>query len=309
MTQAEPPTPDHIARVCAQVLPDAIEHVERMTEGGSTWVYRVVCEDRVLYARVLPEDDASFAPEAFAHTVLRAQGVRVPDVVYWDDHPPSLRRSLMLTTAVAGQPLDLEADKPFVRDVLHAAGRDLARANLVPVDGWGWATRTPGIQHLAAPYGSARAWMESERDNHLAAIQAQEILTPPVLQEVHRAFERYETLFAHDVPCLAHGDFDLSHIFIADRTYSGIIDWGEIRGAPPFYDLGHFYMHHTALLPLLTQGYEQITSLPFDIDQRIGLVMLHIAIERVGGGLIRRPHRPPFAPYVAAIEHALALLP
>ena len=32
---------------------------------------------------------------------------------------------------------------------------------------------------------------------------------------------------------LAHGDFDPTHVFAARGTYAGIIDFGEIRGAPP----------------------------------------------------------------------------
>ena len=39
---------------------------------------------------------------------------------------------------------------------------------------------------------------------------------------------------------LAHGDFDCSHIYVADGRYSGIIDFGEIRGANPWYDLAQF---------------------------------------------------------------------
>ncbi len=61
---------------------------------------------------------------------------------------------------------------------------------------------------------------------------------------------------------LAHGDFDISPVFCADGRYTGLIDFGEIRGADPLYDLGHFFLHDqethpAALLPALLRGYQQ----------------------------------------------------
>ena len=37
---------------------------------------------------------------------------------------------------------------------------------------------------------------------------------------------------------LAHGDLDVTRIFTAAGRYSGIIDFGETRGADRFFDLG-----------------------------------------------------------------------
>lgn len=45
---------------------------------------------------------------------------------------------------------------------------------------------------------------------------------------------------------LIHGDFDSSHIFHVRGRYSGIIDFGEIRGSHYLYDLGHFKLHENA---------------------------------------------------------------
>jgi aminoglycoside phosphotransferase (APT) family kinase protein len=49
---------------------------------------------------------------------------------------------------------------------------------------------------------------------------------------------------------LAHGDFDVTPIFQQDGAYTGLIDFGEIRGAEPFHDLGHFHLHDGEALPL-----------------------------------------------------------
>jgi Ser/Thr protein kinase RdoA (MazF antagonist) len=66
---------------------------------------------------------------------------------------------------------------------------------------------------------------------------------------------------------LAHGDFDATPIFQADGRYSGLIDFGEIRGTEPLFDLGHFLLHDREHLPIplvadLLAGYGEIVVLP-----------------------------------------------
>jgi aminoglycoside phosphotransferase (APT) family kinase protein len=62
---------------------------------------------------------------------------------------------------------------------------------------------------------------------------------------------------------LAHGDYDATAIFCQGGHYTGVIDFGEIRGAEPVFDLGHFQLHDQErvshrLLPALLDGYAQV---------------------------------------------------
>ena len=299
-----------IGEVCAPILDghDDTLRVERMTEGVSTWVYRVTRRNDMFYVRVLPEEGASFAPEAWVHRTLLARGARVPGLVHWEHLHPRLGRSLMVTTAIQGRPVVPNVEARGARDVLWAAGRDLAIANGLSVDGWGWVVREPDVEGLSAPFRSARAWLESEREVHLALLRKHDVFSSAVLADIYAVTAAYQHMFDDDQPCLAHGDFDPSHIFAHDGAYTGIIDWGELRGAQPFYDLGHFAMENTPLLPLVLAGYAETTPLPPDIRQRIHLTSLLIAVERLGGGVLKRPEHTPHAPYVAAVHHAVAAL-
>ena len=93
--------------------------------------------------------------------------------------------------------------------------------------------------------------------------------------------ERYEAWLHVEQAWLAHGDFDVTHIYQHDGRYTGIIDFGEIRGAHQLYDLGHFNLHDgevvpQMLLPTLLEGYREVLTLPPDRERRISLVSVLI---------------------------------
>jgi aminoglycoside phosphotransferase len=79
--------------------------VERITEGGSTYVYRLRTENERFYLRVLPEEGVSFLPEVEVHRRLRENGVAVPEVVYFEANNEWVQRSIMVTTEIPGTPI------------------------------------------------------------------------------------------------------------------------------------------------------------------------------------------------------------
>ncbi len=93
---------------------------------------------------------------------------------------------------------------------------------------------------------------------------------------------------------LAHGDFDLTHIFQSGGRYTGIIDFGEMRGENRYYDLGHFRLHDgetipQMLLPYLLEGYREVAELPAEHEQRIALASLLIGVATLALRLGRLP--------------------
>ncbi len=86
----------------------------------------------------------------------------------------------------------------------------------------------------------------------------------------------------------------MTHIFQSRGRYTGIIDFGEIRGGDCFYDLGHFRLHDgetipQLLLPYLLEGYRDVAELPSDYEQRIALTSLLIGIAALARRLGRLP--------------------
>lgn len=268
--------------------------VELMSEGVSTYVYRIRRTDETFYLRILPEAEASFAPEALVHQYLRAKGARVPDVLYLEDENEALQRSVMLTSEIKGAPLGACANGRNLQPILLEAGRDLALINSLPVEGFGWIDRSRnGRSHLRAEHPSYRAFVSEHLERDLAALTGQ-VLSSSTIAAIWRILGRFDGWLESEPAVLAHGDFDATHIFHHQGRYSGIIDFGEIRGADPYYDLGHFMIHDSETLPVpvlpwLLAGYQERAPLLEDYKKRICFTGLLIAIRTLARAWSKRP--------------------
>jgi aminoglycoside phosphotransferase (APT) family kinase protein len=227
-----------IREVAGELLPGrGSASVGRMRSGGSTEVFRLRRGDHVLYLRFAEEDGESMAAEAWVHGELLRLGASVPEVVALEDDG-RLGRAFMVTTAMPGRPA---ADGGASRDVVVAAGRDLARIGSIPVAGAGFVRRDDAVPPLRGRDGGGPA-------------------------------------------VLAHGDFDPTHVFVARGRYAGVIDFGEIRGAPPLYDVAQWALYAPAE-PLLA-GYGQLATLPdghLQIVARLSIEIGNEMLERIAG--------------------------
>jgi hypothetical protein len=146
--------------------------VESVAEGISTYVYRLRRGTKVFYLRVLPEEGATFVPEVAAHTIFRRQGVQVPEVLYWEDRTQAVGRSVMSTTEIKGTAICTSDAGAGLRDILRAAGRDVALLNQVPVDSFGWIRRDlPEDLTLHGEVPTEREFMLADFERSLSTLQ------------------------------------------------------------------------------------------------------------------------------------------
>jgi Ser/Thr protein kinase RdoA (MazF antagonist) len=243
---------------------------ERTTAGVSALVYRVSRGTGTFYLRLAEEADENLETDALLYQRLHDLGVKVAQVLHVEAFSPEIGRSVLITTETAGRPLTEISNPAAGRAVIEAAGADLAVINRVPVDGFGWVTRRDRRWPLEAAYANYAAFAESEFPQQWpgALDSLFDVRELDVIEGLVAA-ERARPLTSAS---LAHGDFDLTPIFCADGRYTGIIDFGEIRGTEPLYDLGHFLLHArkpwpAALLPSLLRGYQQVTPLESGYEQ------------------------------------------
>jgi aminoglycoside phosphotransferase (APT) family kinase protein len=269
--------------------------VERTEEGVSTQVYRIRRDDEIFYLRVADERDASLAPEVCVHELLRERGVKVPDIVYFEPFDARLQRSIMVTTEIRGEHVGHRRVDGDTKEVLRAAGRDLAVINSVPVEGFGWIKRDKSaVIRLEAEHTTHRDFALEHLDEHLTLL-SEKVLTEAEIVEIRTIISRYDAWLDVQHACLAHGDFDVTHIYQQDGQYTGIIDFGEIRGAGPLYDLGHCNLHDgetlpQPVLPFLLAGYAEVIPLPPDHQQGISLASMLIGVRALARTLRRPPN-------------------
>ena len=269
------------ATIFPPTRPLTIEHVP---EGVSTFVYRIARGDERFYLRVLPEADASFAPEVGVHQQLRARGVGVPAVIHFEHRNAALQRSVMVTREMPGHALDRSGLDRHTPAILHRAGQDLATINSLSVNGFGWVERDhDDTTRLTAPHSTCRAFSLEHRAADLALLSAT-MLDATERAAIERILDVADPWLIAERGHLAHGDLDATHIYQHHGTYSGIIDFGELRGADRWYDLGHFHLHDgerlpAPLLPWLLAGYRSVTPLPDDAELRIAISRLAKAIR------------------------------
>lgn len=278
------------------IFPQAPARVERVTEGGSTYVYRIFFPHETFYLRVLPEEGASFSPEVTVHKRLRQMQIKVPEVIYFEHYNELLQRSVMVTTEIKGQSISQSStlSKLERERILREAGRDLACLNNLLVEGFGWVRRdAPEIDYLRAEWPAHRTFALEFWESDMAFLGKQ-VLQPSEVALLQQILSRYDSWLDSEWSYLAHGDFDTTHIYQENGRYTGIIDFGEIRGTDRWYDLGHFHMRDGELLPFsclpaLISGYREQISLPLAYEQHIRFASLLINVRALVRSLQKRP--------------------
>jgi aminoglycoside phosphotransferase (APT) family kinase protein len=310
-----PPAADSVRQYLSGIFGGtAAIDVERVPEGVSTYVYRVARAHERCYLRVLPELDDTFAPEVRVHQLALAAGARVPEVLHYEPLSEQLGGSVMLTTEIPGWSLCARTPANVAENVVMAAGRDLAWINAIPVKGFDWVRRDMQDvpERLTAEQPTARDFLLTDLTARFAVLPAAGFTADEVdrLTAIVRTGERW---LDDDHAHLSHGDFDTSHIYADVSGYRGIIDFGEMRGAPQLYDLAHHRMHDSEWLPFdtlpyLIEGYESITPLPVDYWEQLCYLSLLIALRSLARGLARSATSQIVRISVAAIRRDAAQL-
>ncbi|HEY8458070.1 MAG TPA: aminoglycoside phosphotransferase family protein [Actinopolymorphaceae bacterium] len=241
---------------------------QRTLDGLCTQVYRIRRDREVFYLRVAEEADENLETDAALLERLHELGVRAPRPVYVEPFDQRIGRSVLIVSEVRGVPLEQVSVRAAAVEVLQEAGADLARLNQVPVKGFGWIRR-----YGAGPLqGSLDTYGEFVTEG----LPTPDVWPGPLAEVFDSAtIDAIRVMlgqeFTRPVPqaTLAHGDFRPAHIFVQRGAYTGLIDFGEIRGTDPFFDLGFFHLHApdilgVPILPSLLEGYERIQPLPPD---------------------------------------------
>lgn len=237
--------------------------IGRASGGRVVVVYRATVDGVRYYLRLAEEAGEDLTTDALVLERLRALDVRVPGVVAASPRTAALPFSWMIMTEIPGRSLARGGTDDEAGQAATAAGRDVAVINSVLVAGFGWLQRD-GSEQLTAELPSysqfAGSYLPNPWPGRLGKLFDQrqlEVLHALVAAEKDRPLRG-----GH----LAHGDLDVTHIYVHAGRYSGIIDFGEMRGADAHFDLGHFLLHDgetrpASLFSSFLKGYLQVSPL------------------------------------------------
>lgn len=229
------PAEETVARIAAGYFKE-VRSVRRVPQGVSTYVYRAETDLGVVYLRFLPED-ATFGAEVLAQKKLEELSVPVPKVLHYEAREPVTGRSLMITEKLGGEALSPQASPEILRSVLRQAGRQLKKLHSVPVAGFGWVDRRFETE-LRGEHPDYPSYFNEFLENDLCALAA--FLPKEDITRLRTLTEEARDTLAADRAVLVHGDFCMEHIFHEGGEFTGFIDFGEIRGSQPYFDLGTF---------------------------------------------------------------------
>jgi aminoglycoside phosphotransferase (APT) family kinase protein len=238
--------------------------IGRASGGRVVTVYRVSVDDVRYYLRLAEEPGQDLTTDALVLERLRALGARVPGIIAAAPPSAAFPRSWMIMTEMLGRSVAEGCTDDEARRAASAAGRDAAVINSVPVSGFGWLRRD-GTEHLSAELPGYSQFVVSYLPRPWPGTLA-ELFDRHQLDTLHKltADEKARPLRSGR---LVHGDLDITHIYSHSGRYSGLIDFGEMRGADIYFDLGHFLLHDgetrsTRLFSSFLAGYLQVSPLP-----------------------------------------------
>jgi len=193
--------------------------------------------------------------------------------------------SVLILTAISGESVATCRVENHARRAVREAGRDLARLNGVTVDGFGFVSRATLGWPLAGEFPRYEDFVTSFLPDPWPGPMSELFLNRQIddidgLIAEHRAMPlRAGTL--------AHGDFDTTPIFHSEGRYSGLIDFGEVRGADPLFDLGHFLLHdreHLAwmLFDELLKGYQEVSDTSSDFERAVRSSAVLLGLRQLG---------------------------
>ena len=265
-----------------QNLPNFTDYnVEYINEGVSTEVYKLTKNDKVFYFRISGEGENS-STEALAHRLLIEHGVKAPKVIAQKDFDENLKRSYLITFEIKGT--SLKGTEANIEQILLNVGKQLAIVNSIPVKNFGWINRvTPNCTKLV---GENSTYKDFAISNERIKYMLRDLVNAKIIdQSVKGKFLEYyknnHLKFDCNQAYLAHGDFDLEHVFQLNGQYTGIIDWGDIRATSPYHDLSHFYTYSPNLFEYLLKGYLSVKGLEGDYMKRIEFEAMTFGLNKL----------------------------
>ena len=224
-------SPEHAETIGARLLGAEIVSARQLSAFAGNQVFELRLRDRVAYLKLAQGADASrlTGREVAVLEYVRRRGVPAPAVEASDP-----------TGEVAGIPCAVLADvgrSPLTgaEPVFRQVGAYLRRLHEIRAVGFGDVSAG---EDVVGDDSSWRQTLERPAVGLLSAVDAG-LVDAKLLTRARSATDRFDAaLDGLDHVCLIHADICPRHVYAADSSITGIIDWGDAMAGDPTYDFG-----------------------------------------------------------------------
>jgi hypothetical protein len=255
--------------------------LEKIDKGVSTNVFKLTNLD-TYYLKILSKKE-SLSPILLVNKLLLKQKVKVPKIVFTLKNSTILNnRDMYIEKELNGESIkNTTLSEEEKNIIIQKAGKDLAKLNSIEVKGVGWIEGTKNNQLYSKGKDYDDFIIRNIR-NMLNKFIEIKILSNEQADKITEYIQsNKEFIDIKDNSYLAHGDFCIEHIYHANGKYSGIIDFGDIRGTSKYHDLAHFYTYNRKYFKSLVEGYNSIYKLTTDCIDKVKIEAVIFAVGKL----------------------------
>lgn len=306
---------DVLQKLVEEALPGESK-IQPVEAGVVTNVYRVLNKGKTHYLRITYQENISYQPEVIAHQKMLSVGAKVPRIIYHRNYSPEIdNHSFMIIEEIPGKPLSEYNDWQEMDQIFIEAGKDLAKIHSIPVDGFGWIEReskeNKEFKKLKGPFKNYSDYYFHWLDRDLKRLVDKDILTIKEADQVKKLKTKFEKYLDYDQAVLTQGDSTICHIYCDQGKYTGMIDFGGMRGASPYFDLGHFLYFSgqtDKVFPKLIEGYQTVNPLPKDYQLRVDIEGVLISIFKLSWIIVHLPENLPDHGAIPKLKKSISVL-
>lgn len=290
--------------VAATLLQSNIDDVRPKSSFAGNQVFRIRCGDRVAFLKFAAE--LALRGEVAVLEMLSRRGVPVPIIDAFDPTGDIAGAPCALLRHVGGRPLTGRGSE------FQAVGAHLRAVHDVNLEGFGSLVVLAGKVS-----GEDRSWADTvrRRTSRLSPVVDAGLVAAELLDRAARAVDEVQELFAGvELGHLLHGDFHPRHVYAAEGSITGIIDWGDATSGDPVYDLARILHsglleqdldHGFTLVRTVLAGYGDAAWIQVELTAKLlfyaaVFIMWSMAGEFAGGA--------PWAPWWPAQVTALSMV-
>jgi aminoglycoside phosphotransferase (APT) family kinase protein len=268
----------------SEILPkNRTRNIVQINEGFSTNIFKIVGE-KIYYLRVPGSPKENLTPEYLIHKKLSKNKVKVPQIVYYENFCNELDgHSLMITSSIHGQSL---LDTRYNKKIIYEAGIELAKINSFKFKGFGAISKFKrNTTKVSGLWKTHEGFLLRDFKEKLEKIYDAKIVTNSQINLIESFLENNKKLINIDSGNLAHGDFNLVHIFQSNNKYTGIIDFGDAKISNQLYDLAYFKICNRDLFEMLFDGYKSQIKLPNNHKEILKMMTIIVGVRIISSDL------------------------